>query len=80
MVLFNPKLSPATLGVVKPIMYVGEAIILFGSLFLINSINMGESDLGIWGGAIFAVILVFVGVLFFFLSGFVPQYLGPYKR
>ena len=77
MIIFNPQLSPSTLNIVKPILYIGEAVIFFGSLFLINNINLGESDLGIWGIRLLAVAVIFFGVLFFFFSGFVTQYTGP---
>jgi hypothetical protein len=77
MIFFNPNLSPDVLSVVKPIIYIGEVIIFFGSLFLINRINLGESDLGIWGMRLLAVVIIFFGVLFFFFSGFIVHYTGP---
>jgi len=75
-ILFNPNLSPDLLSIVKPIAYVGEAILFFGSLYLINSINLGESDLGIWGVMVLSGIAIFFGVMFFFFSVFIPKYTG----
>lgn len=42
-----------------------------------NGFGLGESDLGVWGFGILGIVLIFLGVFFFFGAGFVPRaYLG----
>jgi asparagine N-glycosylation enzyme membrane subunit Stt3 len=63
--------------ILSPIIYVTEFIIFVVGLLLLNGFGLGESDLGIWGMGILAIVLIFLGVAFFFGSGFVPRaYLG----
>ena len=44
---------------------------------MINGYGLGESDLGVWGMGIMAVVLILFGGFFFFFAGFAPRaYIG----
>lgn len=77
LLLFNPALPKSVLTVLSPIIYITEFIILILGLLLLNGFGLGRSDLGVWGFGILSVVLIGLGVFFFFGSGFVPRvYLG----
>lgn len=79
LLLFNPALPNGIIPILSPIVYAVELIIFVVGLILINGVNLGRSDLGIWLMGIFGIILIFLGVLFFFSSGFVPRAYLPYE-
>lgn len=77
LLLFNPNLPQGVLNVLSPVIYIIEVIIFILGLLLLNSFRLGRNDLGVWGFGILALILMGLGVFFFFWSGFVPRsYLG----
>lgn len=73
LLLFNPQLPQGALQILSPIIWMVELVILVSGLMLINGVDLGESDLGIWGMGILGVVLIFFGVVFFFAAGFVPR-------
>lgn len=78
LLLFNPPLPQTLTPVISPIIWIVEFGILILGLMLINGFGLGESDLGIWGMGIFGVILIILGVIFFFTAGFVPRFYEGY--
>lgn len=77
LLLFNPTLPKGVLQTLSPVIYFVEFLILIFGLLYMNGFGLGESDLGVWGFGILGLVLIFMGLVFFFGAGFVSRvYLG----
>ena len=77
LLLFNPNLPSNILPILSPIIYFVEFLILVFGLLYMNGFGLGESDLGVWGFGILGIVLIFLGIFFFFGAGFIArEYLG----
>lgn len=77
LLLFNPNLPSSILPILSPIIYFVEFLILIFGLLYMNGFGLGESDLGVWGFGILGIVLIFLGIFFFFGAGFVArEYVG----
>ena len=77
LLLFDPVLPNGVLQTLSPIIYFVELLILVFGLLYMNGFGLGESDLGVWGFGILGIVLVLLGIFFFFGAGFVARaYLG----
>ena len=73
LLLFNPSLPQSILAALSPIIYITEILILVFGLVFLDRVNLGVSDLGVWGMGILAIVLILLGVFFYFASGFIPR-------
>lgn len=77
LLFFNPALPKGVLQTLSPVIYFVEFLILIFGLLYMNGFGLGESDLGVWGFGILGIVLIFMGIIFFFGAGFVSRaYLG----
>jgi hypothetical protein len=73
LLLFNPALPKSVLAVLSPVIYITELLIFILGLLLLNGFGLGADDLGMWGMGILSVVLILLGMFFFFGSAFVPR-------
>ena len=77
LLLFNPPIPSSILPFLTPVVYFVEFLIFIFGLLFMNGFGLGESDLGIWGFGILGIVLILLGIFFFFGAGFVARaYLG----
>ncbi|MDE1869594.1 MAG: hypothetical protein KGH71_01235 [Candidatus Micrarchaeota archaeon] len=77
LLIFNPNLPNSLLQTLSPIVYIVELLILVFGLLYMNGFGLGESDLGIWGFRILSIVLILLGIFFFFGAAFVSgAYVG----